>query len=651
MSRINILSQRWPRTVPLRTAVTVMLAMVTALHSHSLNATPIDVAHAGDLTELSLENLMDIDVYSVSKSAEPLQQSAAAAYVLTGEEIRRAGAKTIPDALRLIPGVNVSQIDAHTWAITARGFNSTLADKLEVVMDGRSIYTPFYSGVFWQRHNILASDIERIEVIRGPGASLWGSNAVNGVVNIVTRKASKGDPTHFELGAGSAERSHFGFSTTLDFDNGAVRVYGRDERFTELELESGPDATDDFTGQRLGFRSDWTLTPAQQLSIMAEVYRDELGRMGSPDKETNEVNHINGRWQHTGTAGATLEVQFSHEMIDYFIPQVIEEKRRTSNLEIKRQWPIGKKHKIVAGMAYQRTTDHIDSANLTTAFEPDKRTTNSFEAYAQDTYAMLADKLLLTAGVKAEHNDLSGNEVQPTLRFSFTPDTQSTYWGAVSRAVRIPNRLDQDFKVFSASGSPILSGSRQFEAEELLAYELGLRKRISNHSSVDIATYYNEYDKLRGLDASTLPQRISNEGEGRSHGVELLLRVQPNDAVSHILSYTYQQLDFHAKAGSTDTTIASSNDNDPRHQIKIHSNWRLSEHFDVDSQLRYVSALDDSDISAYTELNLNLNWRISHSLRASLLGTNLLRKDHLEFDGGNRVAIPRAVLLNIEWDF
>ncbi len=622
------------------------------------NEEPLMLASTADLADLSLESLMAINVYSVTKSAEPWLRSAAAIYVLTGEEIRRSGVKTMPEALRLVPGVTVARINAHSWAITTRGFNSNLADKLEVLLDGRSLYTPLFSGVYWQKHNIPMSNIERIEVIRGPGGSLWGANAVNGVINIVTRSAAAAETLLVESGASNNTSSYSGFSTAVGDEEAALQVYARQERYSELNQRNGNPNDDGFTSQRLGFRSDFTLGEGQsKLTIQGEHYSDRIQRPDPSRDERNRTDFLLANWSTQEIDGSGFEVRAYIEEQEYDIPGLFKEDRRTFEVELIRHFYLGDSHEIVVGAAYSQTSDDIESPNQNNlGFLPASRTDTTYDFYVQDQVDLIKDRLRLTAGLKAENNEYSGTEFQPTLRLAYTPSQNSTLWTAVSRAVRIPTRLDEDFLIFAPQpaqpGTVVITGSDDFDAETVIAFEVGYRHQFTDDVTLDVALYRNEYDDLRGLDSTVFPIEISNEGEGNSSGIEMVVQWNYPAQWTHRASYTYQHIDFSAKRGSSDTSISDANRNDPRHQGMLHSTWLASDTISVDSRLRNVSELPDRAVDGYTELDLSVSWQAHPNLRLSLLGQNLLDKAHAEFSETNsEVEVHRSILFGLEWTY
>lgn len=624
----------------------ILVVLARPVQAQDLAALP------DDLTGLSLESLMNIQVTSVSKHAENLNQAAAAVYVLSREDIRRSGVRTLPDALRLVPGLTVAQVDAHSWVVTARGFSSTLADKLEVLMDGRSLYTPLFSGVFWEAQETLLEDIDRIEVIRGPGATLWGANAVNGVINIVTRNSSESHGTYATAGGGGhsdgfASGRHGG---SLGED-GHYRVYAKTSNYADNQRSSGADANDGWDLSQAGFRTDWRGGPNDNFTFQGDLYEGSID--GLADDETFSGHNLIGRWIRDLGNDSDLSLQLYYDHTDREIPGLFSEDRDTYDVNLQHRFQWMPRHEVVWGLGYRTSSDSIDSPSPAITFTPDSRTVNTKSLFVQDKISVIPDRLKVTVGSKFEDNDFTGLEVQPSLRFAYTPDPQHTIWGAVSRAVRIPNRLDDDIRLFA--GTPptgFISGSRNFESETLIAFELGYRVQPRSNLSLDFALYYNDYDELRGVDNSALPEPvISNEGEGSGHGLEVSALWQVDPKWRLRAAYNYQRLDIRAKSGSSDTSIENSDRNDPHHQFLLNSAFDLRDNWTLDGTLRFVGGLPDQNVDAYTDLDLRLAWQYSPTTEFALVGRNLLHSSHVEFGTPDPVEVERSLMGTVTWRF
>ncbi len=599
-----------------------------------------------DLTGLSLESLMNIQVTSVSKRAESLSGAAAAVFVLSGEEIRRSGVRSIPEALRLIPGVSVAQVNGHTWAVTARGFNSTLSDKLEVLMDGRSLYTPFFSGVFWEEKSTFMQDIDRIEVIRGPGAALWGANAVNGVINIVTKSAKDTQGTVVEGGGGGEINGFAGVRHGGQLgDDGNYRAYVQTFKYGENRTRSGMGAEDGWDQTQVGFRTDWRSGEQDSFTVQGDAYDGIIDRA---DDTLMSGHNLITRWTRILSDTSSFTLQFFYDHYKREVPSPIAgytEERDTFDLDFSHRFAWMPGHEIVWGGGYRSSRDDIES----TFFVPDSRRLETVNLFVQDQIDV-SDKLRITIGSKFEDNDFTGFEVQPSLRFAYLLDPQRTVWGAVSRAVRTPNRLDND--IFFP---PFVVGSAEFESETVIAYELGYRTQLRDNLSLDTAVYYNQYDKLRGINNAAAVPEVSNEGEGHGHGLEVsaLWVVDPDWRLR--FGYNYQKLKIRAKSGSTDTSIVGLDRNDPHHQFLLNSSMDLRDNWTLDGTLRFVGGLPDQNVDSYTELDLRLGWQYRPNIEFALVGRNLLHSSHVEFGSGtgntDPVEIERSVMGTVTWRF
>lgn len=599
-----------------------------------------------DLTELSLDALLEIQVTSVSKRKERLSQAAAAAFVLKGEEIRASGVQTLVEALRLIPGIMVARVDAHSWAVTARGVNSTLADKLEVQMDGRTLYTPLFSGIFWETQDTLLEDIDRIEVVRGPGGALWGANAVNGVINIVTKSATETQGTSLTVSGGNETRYQASARNggTIG-DNGHYRFYAKSSSYDGYKRANGGDPQDGWDLSQAGFRTDWALNDRDQLTVQGDLYDGDIELKG----ETMSGFNFLANWQRALSEDSNLSLKFYYDHVERDIPTTFAEDRDQYDLELTHSFQLTPRQQIVWGGGIRRQQDQITNVpGSGLSFIPDSATLDTYNLYVQDQIS-ITDSFTVTLGSKFENNDFTGNEVQPSARFSWVIDDDRTLWGAISRAVRIPNRLDHGFDI-----PGFIMRSTEFESEEVVAYELGYRWRVSPTVSLDIAGFYNDFDQLRGVNSSSLPGIIDNEGEGRVYGLEASAQWVPRTDLRFLFAYTYLDVDLNPKSGSTDTSIDNNDGIDPEHQAFIRGTWDINNHWSASGMLRYVdelNTLNTGRVPSYTELNTALHWQALENLEISLIGENLLHDSHLEFGGPAGVAIERNLQLRLNWRF
>lgn len=639
-------------------------AVAAACLAYGLSAIDTQV-HAAipDYANLSLEQLMKIEVTSAAKRPESIANTPAAIFVLTNEDIRRMGARSIPEALRMVPGLNVAQISAGIWAISARGFNGRFANKLLVLMDGRSVYTPLFSGVYWDRQDTLLEDIERIEVIRGPGAALWGANAVNGVINIITKNARDTQGGYASAGAGTGDevRGDARYGAALG-EYGHYRVYGKAFNLGARPNDDGTDGADDWRSGQAGFRMDltdgdgdeWHLQGASLTSVVGDTYVTPSltapFSQRSTDDATVTSNYILGSWGRDLGPDRRLEVRssFQHEVFDD--PRLYQE-RSTVDLEATHRSKLGDRHQVVVGVGGRYSKDDMDETFLF-GFEPDSDDQYLLNAFAQDTMTFWNGTVELTLGSKFEYNNYTGFEVQPNVRALWHVDERHTVWAAVSRAVRTPSRAESDVEVSSTvipptaatGGLPTVArfvGNRSTVSEELLALEAGHRWQAAENLSFDLSGFYNFYDRLVSASAGTafvstsggiphvvLPLNTNNDGEADVYGFELVGNVRPSSALRLQAWYAYLETDV---SGSLDSN----------HQFGARSLYNVSPTVTFDTTVRHVSEIDASDIDAYTEIGVRLAWRPETNLELAITGQNLLHDERREF-GGDALAGSQA---------
>jgi len=646
-------------------------------------------ATSPDLTELPIETLLGIEVTSVARHSEKLSQSPAAISVITEDDIRRSGALSIPEALRLVPGMEAARLDSSQWAVSARGFNDVFANKLLVLQDGRSIYTPLFSGVFWDVQGTMLEDLDRIEVIRGPGATLWGANAVNGVINIMTRSAKETQGTLVTAGGGTEERGFGGVRYGGKFsDNAYFRVYGTYLNRDDSVLPNGASANDAWQLGRWGFRVDWDVSDQNLLTVQGDAYRGDVHQVfgtfdpGNPTNFFRTVHddfdvtggNLLGRWSHTISANSDLQVQAYYDRTERDTV-IFKEKRDTFDMDAQHRFLIGERNDIVWGAGYRVTSDKVRNSP-TISLNPDHRTLNLFSAFVQDEIMLLPERLRLTLGSKFEDNDFTGFEVQPSGRLLWTPRERQTFWASISRAVRTPSRAEDDVilnQVVPAGtlgpGSPAfvttIYGNRNFVSEELLAYEIGYRFQPHRTLSLDLALFYNDYDRLRSQEPGpsptqpqvlpTFPLHLENNLYGETYGIEAAVtweiarwwRLQP--------AYTFLDMQLHRRPGSGDTSSEQDEGKSPRHQFMLRSSMDLPHNLSLDGTLRYVDSLPALHISSYVSLDVRLGWRPVKNLELALVGQNLLHEQHAEFNPSfiatQRAEIERGVYGKITWRF
>jgi iron complex outermembrane recepter protein len=649
-----------------------------------------------DLTSMPLEKLMDVQVTTFSRREERASQTAGAVHVITAEDIRRSGVTSIPEALRLAPGMQVARVDSHQWAISARGFNDVFANKLLVMIDGRSVYTPLFSGVFWDVQDTLMEDIERIEVIRGPGATLWGANAVNGIINIITKSAGETQGSLMTLGAGTEERGFgaYRYGGKLG-ESGHYRLYAKYFSRDDSVLSSGNDSNDAWDMVRAGFRGDWgKATDPTTFTLQGDAYGGKLHQTyatirqvpnpfpppsllfaptNTPDRYDVAGGNILGRWTRTFSAESDLRLQayFDHTLRDTVI---FGEDRDTFDLDTQYRFPIGQSQDVVMGAGYRMTHDDVRNEFGVSLF-PDSRATHLFSTFVQDEITIVPDTLLLTLGSKFEHNDFTGFEVQPSGRLLWTPHPKHTVWASISRAVRTPSRAEDDLRLnqaLAAGFSPAVRsifGNRDFDSEKVVAYELGYRVLPHARLSLDVATFYNDYDQLRSLEGSPVVRFtprpphvgfvVGNGLEGETYGVEIASTYQMRDWWRWQVSYTVLEMQMHTQPGSTDAALSGTalriEGSNPHHQFQLRSSVDLPHNIELDAGLRHVDSLSAQGIPSYTVMDLRIGWRPAKNWEFSIVGQNLLDSQHPEFTpsfiGTQLTEVQHSVYGKVTWRF
>ncbi len=620
-----------------------------------------------DFTDFSIEQLLHVEVTSVGKKTQRLTDAAAAIYVITSDDLLRSGVTSIPEALRMVPGIQVARIDANKWAISARGFNGRFANKLLVLIDGRSVYTPLFSGVYWDVQDTLLEDIERIEVIRGPGATLWGANAVNGVINIITRRAEETQGVLVSTGAGSEERS-FGsvrFGSQAG-DQTFYRIYGKYFERDAFVTSSGDDAADDWNSLRGGFRLDSALTNVDNLTLQGDIYNGQAGQTDSivtsipPDyRQIYEQDsgfsggNLLGRWERIFSAESDLSLQAYYDHTYRDDEGILEEKRDTFDVDFQHRFALFKNHDVIWGLGYRMTHDVI-KGYFDNTVGSDSENDQLFSAFMQDEYAIVPNELSLVVGSKFEHNEYSGFEYQPNIRLLWNVDPQHTLWGAVSRAVRTPSRIEDDGHLITEIFPPgdnqnpfpypeaavvTVDGSHDFDSETLLAYEVGYRYAPINRFSVDFAAFINTYDNYRtGEPRLGIPFNVQNvaenNAEAKAHGIELLIDWWPLKWWELETAYTYFKLDIDLDRDSNDQgTLSLYEKSSPQNQLSFRSSMNLSSSVKLDLWLRYVDEIffDSIRVDDYLVLDARLAWQLTKNLELSLVLQNLMDDRHQEF--------------------
>ena len=668
------LSNSWARTV----AASVCLCLV-ALGAEGAAS---DAKRGPDLTELSLEELMDVEVTSVSKRKEKQREAAAAVVVITAEDIRRSGATSIPEALRMAPGVHVARINSNRWAVGVRGFNGLYANKLLVLIDGRTVYTPLFSGVYWEAQDLLLEDVARIEVIRGPGATLWGANAVNGVINIITKSARDTVGGLLTVGGGDEECGFGGIRYGAKLGKSThgrlyLKYFDRDE-FVDAAEHRGADGWD---ALRVGFRVDWGEPEgADRLTLQGDVYDLDAGEtltvplpfppmMQTSDEDFDMTGgDLLGRWIHTTPGGSDLALQVYYEQT-LRQQAVLEVRRHTFDVDFQHRLEVHPRHELIWGAGYRYTSDDVPGS-YALIVDPEDRTDHLFSLFLQDTITLIDERLRLTLGTKIEHNDYTGLEVQPGARLLWTPNERHSLWAAVSRAVQTPSRGHHDMRINIARFPGALLaifGNDDNEAEELLAYELGYRVRATRRLFLDLAGFYNVYDGLRTSEPGlpfpelvpwpphlTIPLVHDNRMAGEVFGVELAVDWQVADWWRLRTGYSWLEMRLWLEGSSLDTRSEGTEDQAPHHQFHLLSFMDLPHNLEFDTALYYTDNLSGLDIPSYVRVDARLGWRPTDDLEASLCLQNVFDSHHREFhpiEGVNPTEPERSIYGKLTWRF
>lgn len=615
---------------------------------------------------MNIEDLMNIKVSSVSRTEEKLSRTASAVFVITQEDIRRSGALNIPDLLRMVPGVDVGQINANTWAIAVRGFNSRFSNKLMVLLDGRRLYIPTTGGVFWDVVDVPLEDIERIEVIRGPGGSVWGANAVEGVINIITKKAAETSGGLVSAGGGNLAQ---GFGTVQyggNLDKGKMdyRVYTKYQDNDHLPNATGQNGGDGWHLLDGGFRTDSALSDKDNLTTQGSMYTGEediptftLPSLSSPspvfvDTPVNlSGGYLQSVWNHTFSARTDTTLEVSYD--SYRRNDTLREGRETLYVDFQHHIAVGTRQDIRWGLTYEYTDSDTDGG-LLFSVDPADLSASLFGCFVQDEIVLVPERLYLTVGTKLEHNNYTGWAAMPGTRIAWQPNKKNMIWAALSRAVHTPNETDiaarQNFAGFVGPGGlPAvagIAGNPDYRNEELVATEAGYRASVSDRISFDVAAFYNHYTHQQTLEPGTpfleaqppplhlfIPSLFANLMHGEAHGFEISSDWKVMNRWSLSPGYAFEQVNMHAEPGSLDTTSAALNDGiSPRHSAQLRSRVDLSHGLAWDAAAYFVGRLPGENIPAYTRIDTQLTWEWSERGTVSLVGQNLQRDHHLEFE-------------------
>jgi iron complex outermembrane receptor protein len=638
-----------------------------------------------DLTQASLEDLLKIQVTTVSKKEQSLSNAGAAVFVITQEDIRRSGATNVPDLLRMVPGVDVARVNASTWAISVRGFNDVFANKVLVLVDGRSVYNPMTSGVIWSAQDVPPEDIERIEVIRGPGGTVWGANAVNGVVNIITKSAKNTVGWTIAAGGGSETTAdglaQYGGTAGA---SGTYRVFGRYSDIDSSALPGGGSAEDGWHSVHGGFRSDWDLSPDDTLTVQGDLQEGRQGQnittliaSALPLSETftqrfdASAGNILGRWNHILANGSETSLQiYDDHSRNATVGGLIWQ--NTVDIDFQDHVALGPRQDIVWGLGSRVTSLHM-GPTYSGIFVPASRTDLLLSAFFQDE-VKIVNTLSLTFGAKLEHNVYTGVAFQPSAQLVWNPTARESLWLSAARAIREPDAIDVSLETDVATfptgpgsfGLVKVFSNPSPRAERLTDFEVGYRVQAAKRLSVDAVMFLSYYHDLRTVEQGEpyfttgplpsqliVPSFLEDDGNAHTYGGELSLNWNPTNRWRISSGYSMIHMVVFKDAANVDAQLGDQGGSTPEQQFQVRSDLNLPHHFEFDSSAAYVGRLAPG-IPAYTRVDTRLGWKTGEHLDFSVVGQNLLTPRHLEFPGEiglNNTLVARTIFARITWKF
>jgi len=660
-----------------KTRIVAGVCSLLIVHSAVVAQTSSAPDGVASLKKLNLAELMDLEVTSVSRRPEKLSNTASAIQVITGDDIRRSGAIDIPEALRLADNLDVAQQNPHDWNISARGFNTDLSNKLLVLIDGRTVYSPLFSGVFWDQQDYLLEDVDRIEVISGPGGTQWGANAVNGVINIITKSSKETQGGYEEAGGGSALQDFIGVRYGGLLAPGIYfRVYGKYIDHDRGVYANGNSAADSWQMGRGGFRIDSEARSESTLTLQGDFYQGTENQAGGGTSKVHGYN-ILSRWSRaiSGDSGLSLQLYYDRTHLSLpksasaFLPAgVFTDDLDTYDLDFQHHFKPNARHQFIWGLGFRFTRDVVGNAPVL-VIEPTHLEQDLFSGFIQDEITF-AENFSLTLGSKLEHNDYTGFEAEPSGRLQWNFKPTEMIWAAISRAVRTPSRIDRDLEEPTGLPAPfppsILNGGSDFVSETVIAYELGYRAQIDSRITGSISTFYNDYDHVRsttpgpsGFPNFGFPLVFHNNLEGETYGMELSADYQVLDWWRLHGGYTLLKEHLRIKPGQVDFSNAHNETADPQQQFSLRSSMDLKHNVELDAGLRWVDTLHNNNgptvgtVPSYFELDAHLSWRPSEALELSIVGQNLLHDHHPEygFPNATREEIERSVYGKVVWRY
>ncbi|MCB1949322.1 TonB-dependent receptor [Nitrosomonas sp.] len=657
------------------------------------NAVAVNKSVEGALFDLSIEDLMQIEVTTVSRRSQKLSEVPSAVFVITQEDIQRSGATSIPDALRMAPGVQVERVSTDKWAVSIRGFNGVYANKLQVLMDGRSVYNPMFAGVQWEQQDTLLEDIERIEVIRGPAAAVWGANAVNGVINIITKQAADTQGSLLTAGGGSFEQGFFGARYGGKINEATpFRFYAKGFTRDRLTSTTGDNIHNQWHSARGGFRLDHT-RGIDQFTLQGDIFynahgdtvdRSQLNLPGIPQNGSRghtEGGNIRLRWDRVYSEQSAIMLQIYYDRNRYRLVPIGDSDAESFDVDFQHRLNFLEKHSVTWGLNYRLYHNTVFDSVIS-QFTPREQTNHQFGAFLRDEISLLPERLMLTIGTRLDHNDFSGLEVQPNARLMWTPNSSNSVWMSISRAVRIPSRAEQDVtavvqQIQGLPGFPILpvpilatiTGTNNFGSEKLIAYEVGYRHQITPRASVDIAGFVNDYSQLRDFSFGALsagvglpgqiriPVTANNNASALTYGLEVSADWKPLNQWRLQASYSYLNMDIDSSelVKQLDPTTGGADKVAPQHRLSFRSNYDFSEKLQLNLWLRYVSKIAFYNIPDYVTMDARFSFKPVKHVELFLMGQNLFSQNHREFVSDTIPTlpgvIPRGIYAGVQWRF
>lgn len=664
----------WPKYLSAFQSLIVVVVAGTVLFAAWPAPASTDQLEAGQqsnnpVRDLTLEQLGDVQVTTVTKEPEEVWDTSAAIYVITQEDIRRSGATSVADVLRLAPGVEVGRIDSNSWAVGIRGSESNFSKAVLVLIDGRSVYTPLFAGVYWDVQDVLLENIDRVEVIRGPGATVWGPNAADGVINIITKKASETQGVMVSVLGGNVDHTvaeaQYGGSRGENFD---YRVYGKGF-LRGPEFHTDHRDFDDWNQARGGFRADWNINTRNDFTLEGDMYGGDSPHETGPGAFVDSVSggDMVGRWTRTMANGSNLYLQAYFDRTIRIGP-LSGETRNTVDIDFLHHIKLGDRQDVSYGGGLRWSPNRYIPKTPVLDVLPETNTDHIYSGFLQDEIHFADDRFTLTLGAKLQHNNFSGFDVQPTARGLWKFNRRQSVWAAVTRAVTTPSRIEEGIQINAGeiSAAPpiflVVSGNPQFQSEKSLGYEGGYRQLLTPKLYVDLDVFHNDYENLQSFGTPTLVGDdltifYENAIAGTTNGIEISPNWNPRPWWKLSGSYSYVGIDFHANAPGSDISSTGSvntyEGSSPAHQMKIQSRFDITKRFEFDQTYGYESALPAQKVRAYQTLDVRLGWNPTKEWNLSLVGQNLFQPYHFEWGTGDPSELPigirRAAYVKLSW--